>query len=151
MHILFICTGNACRSAAAESVLRKQLSDAGIEDVTVSSAGTLEWGTNPRDAVMTRIAAEHGYMMEGTTSCMTREMLNAADLILVMTPEHRHEVTRMLDYNRWSRVHLFMDYCFGKDGALIDPTYCSEVIYREVFTAIEMGCRVIVEKIIEQN
>lgn len=151
MHILFICTGNACRSALAESVLRQQLCAAGVEDVTVASAGTLEWGSNPRDAVMTRIAAEHGYTMEGTTQYMTREMLNAADLILVMTRDHHSEVTRLLDYDRWSRVHLFMDYCFGKDGSLIDPTYCSEVIYREVFTAIEKGCRVIVQKNIEQG
>ena len=151
MHILFICTGNACRSALAESVLRKQLSEAGVDDVTVASAGTLDWGSNPRDAVMTRIAAEHGYTMEGTTQYMTREMLNAADLILVMTPSHREEVTRLLDYSHWSRVHLFMDYCFGKEAPLIDPTYCPEVIYREVFIAIERGCRVIVEKIIERR
>ena len=148
MHILFICTGNACRSAAAEAVLRKLLRDAGVDDITVASAGTLEWGSNPRDAVMTRIAAEHGYTMEGATQYMTREMLNVADLILVMTPSHRAEVTRLLDYNHWSRVHLFMDYCFGKEAPLIDPTYCPEVIYREVFSAIERGCRVIVEKII---
>ena len=147
MHILFICTGNACRSALVESMLRKQLSEVGIDDVTVGSAGTLDWGSNPRDAVMARIAGEHGYTMEGTTQCMTREMLNAADLILVMTPSHREEVTRLLDYSHWSRVHLFMDYCFGKEAALIDPTYCPEVIYREVFSAIERGCRVMVRKI----
>jgi len=100
---------------------------------------------------MARIAAEHGYTMEGTTQCVTREMLNAADLILVMTPSHREEVTRLLDYSHWSRVHLFMDYCFGKEAPLIDPTYCPEVIYREVFSAIERGCRVMVEKIIERR
>ena len=148
MHILFICTGNACRSALAESVLRKQLSEVGIDDVTVGSAGTLDWGSNPRDAVMARIAAEHGYTMEGATQCVTREMLNAADLLLVMTPSHLEEVTRLLDYSHWSRVHLFMDYCFGKEAPLIDPTDYPEVIYREVFSAIERGCRVIVEKII---
>ena len=151
MHILFICTGNACRSALAESVLRKQLSEVGIDDVTVGSAGTLDWGSNPRDAVMTCIAAEHGYTMEGTSHYMTREQLHAADLILVMTPSHREEVTRQLDYSHWSRVHLFMDYCFGKEAALIDPTYCPEIIYREVFSAIERGCRVMVEKIIERR
>ena len=151
MHILFICTGNACRSAAAEAVLRKLLRDAGVDDITVASAGTLEWGSNPRDAVMARIAGEHGYTMEGTTQCMTREILNAAELILVMTPSHREEVTRLLDYSHWSRVRLFMDYCFGKEAPLIDPTYCPEVIYREVFSAIERGCRVIVEKIIERR
>ena len=68
MHILFICTGNACRSAAAESVLRQQLFAAGVEDVTVASAGTLEWGSNPRDAVMTRIAAEQWTKVSITTS-----------------------------------------------------------------------------------
>lgn len=147
MNILFVCTGNACRSAAAEAVLRKQLRDARVDNVTVASAGTLEWGSNPRDAVMSRIAASYGYVMEGSTQCMTQEMLNAADLILVMTSTHRDEVTRLLDYSHWSRVHLFMEYCFGKDASLIDPSHYPEVIYRQVFGAIERGCRVIVEKI----
>ena len=150
MHILFICTGNICRSAAAESVLRQQLNAAGVENVTVASAGTQGWGSHPIDAVMTRIAAERGYHMEGYSKYVTREMLNAADLILVMAHSHRDEVTRLLDYNRWNRVHLFMNYCFGKESSLIDPTYCPEVIYREVFAAIEKGCRVIVGKIVEQ-
>ena len=45
MHrILFICSGNMFRSAGAEFILRKKLTEAGIEGWTVDSTGTLQLG-----------------------------------------------------------------------------------------------------------
>ena len=45
MHrILFICSGNMYRSAGAEFILRKKLTEAGIEGWTVDSTGTLQLG-----------------------------------------------------------------------------------------------------------
>ena len=41
-RILFICSGNMYRSAGAEFILRKKLTEAGIEGWTVDSAGTLQ-------------------------------------------------------------------------------------------------------------
>ena len=43
-RILFICSGNMYRSAGAEFILRKKLTEAGIEGWTVDSAGTLQLG-----------------------------------------------------------------------------------------------------------
>jgi protein-tyrosine phosphatase len=40
MHILFVCTGNTCRSPMAEGLLREALTARGIDHVTVASAGT---------------------------------------------------------------------------------------------------------------
>ena len=59
-RVVFVCTGNACRSPFAECVLRTLLEREGIQDVEVCSMGTLSWGQNPRDEVMTRIASRWG-------------------------------------------------------------------------------------------
>lgn len=147
MKILFVCTGNASRSAAAESVLRKMLADNGIEGVEVASCGTKVPEGLDREDVMCRIAAEHGYMMGGKAIPMTEDILNSADLIIVMTEHHRNQVIRLLKYDHWNRIVRFNDYCFGDPTDLPDPHYQTEYVYRACFDSIERGCREITEKL----
>lgn len=147
MKILFICTGNVCRSPAAACVLKQMLASEGVADIEVESAGTLDWGAHPRDGMMARIAFEHGYRMEGESRPMTRELLDEADLIIVMTPRHQEEVKEVLDSSRWDRIHLFMAYCFGENIPLQDPVSGSEFLFRSTFEKIERGCIAIVENL----
>ena len=146
MRILFVCTGNASRSAAAESVLKKMLVDGGIEGVEVASCGTKVPHGLDREDVMCRIAAEKGYQMGGKAIPMTEELLDSADLIIVMTERHRNEVTRLLKYDRWSHIVRFNDYCFGEQADLPDPHYQTEYVYRTCFNTIERGCQEIINK-----
>lgn len=140
MKILFICTGNASRSAAAEVVLKKMLADNGIDGVEIGSCGTKVPEGLDREDVMCRIAAEYGYTMGGKAIPMTEDILNSADLIIVMTEHHRNEVTRLLKYDHWNRIVRFNDYCFGEHTDLPDPHYQTEYVYRTCFKTIERGC-----------
>ncbi len=145
MKIVFICTGNACRSALAEVILRQMLDSKGIVGVEVASCGTKFYGKLERDETMCRIAAEHGYEMGGKAVAMTKEQLDSANLIIVMTEHHRNEVTRLLTYSHWNRIVRFNDYCFGEPSDLPDPHYQSEHVYRSCFTIIERGCAEIIK------
>lgn len=147
MKILFICTGNANRSAAAESVMKKMLTDNGIVDVEVASCGTKVPEGLAREEVMCRIAAEHGYEMGGKAVPMNEELLNSADLIIVMTQHHRDQVTRTLTYDHWNRMVCFNEYCFGEATDLPDPHYQTEHVYRTCFDTIERGCAEIIKKV----
>ena len=146
-NIVFVCTGNACRSPFAETVLKQMLKEANINNVDVWSCGTLDWGSNPRDAQMVLTAKELGYTMEGTTQHMRRDDLVKADKIIVFEPYHRDEITRILDYGHWSRITLFDMYAFGANNEVSDPHYESPAIYKDVAEHIIEGCKSIVSKL----
>ena len=146
-RICFVCTGNACRSPFAECVTRALLEKDGRTDIEVFSVGTLDWGENPRDAEMAKVAKHMGYEMTGTTIFMTREALLSADKIVVFNSSHRDAITRILDYNYWNRIELFDSLAFGTDSNVEDPHYQTESVYRRVAEHIETGCKHIVEQL----
>lgn len=147
MKILFVCTGNASRSAAAEAIMKKLITDENLEGVEVSSCGTGVPDGLDREEIMCRIAAEHGYEMGGKAVAMNEELLNSADLIIVMTEWHHEKVTRLLRYDHWNRIVRFNDFCFGESSDLPDPHYQTEHIYRTCFDRVEAGCKEIIKKL----
>lgn len=144
-HIYFVCTGNACRSPLAECILKQLLKQTDLK-MEVSSAGTLNWGSNPRDPIMTEIAEEMGYQLTGTTQAITYPMLKDADLIIVFDRIQKDLVTQYVPYAHWDRITLFNQIAFGKADNLQDPRLQSVEVYRNVATTIEQGCKALVEK-----
>lgn len=147
MKILFVCTGNASRSAAAETVLKKLIVDYNINDVEVASCGTGVPEGLDREEIMRQIADEHGYEMGGKAVPMNEELLNSADLIIVMTEWHREKITRLLRYDHWNRIVRFNDFCFSEPSDLPDPHFQTEHVYRACFDRIEAGCKEIAYKL----
>ncbi|MFO0096312.1 MAG: low molecular weight phosphatase family protein, partial [Gemmatimonadaceae bacterium] len=60
MHLLFVCTGNTCRSPLAEVIARRQIAERQLPDVTVGSAGTSAWPDAPASDGALLVALEHG-------------------------------------------------------------------------------------------
>ena len=150
-QVLFICTANICRSATAEVLLREMLKQRNLNDVAVCSAGTDNFDQQPRDGIMTRIAMEHGYTIDGLSKQMTHSLLEQSDLIIVMTYQHKSKAEAMLLNEHCDRIHLFMDYCFGKDISLDDPSHMPEHIYRRTFDLLLKGCKIIADKLCQSS
>ena len=90
IEILILCTGNICRSPAAEALLRHRLQQRGVE-AQVRSAGLLEAG-NPASSHGVAVLAGLGLDLSAHRSqSMTAELLRPADLILAMAREHLRE------------------------------------------------------------
>lgn len=88
-RILFVCTGNICRSPMAEALLRRRLEGEGFVDWTVESAGTWTNDANPASLYAVQLMGAQGYDLSSHRSQrVNRERLEAADLILVMTLHH---------------------------------------------------------------
>ena len=120
MHILFVCTGNICRSPMAEGLLRKALAErvgapptrAALErrGYRVASAGTAGLDHAPASSDAVTAAGELGAdLTDHRSRPLTPAMLDAADRIYVMTagqrrtllkfaPEHESRI-RLLDRN----------------------------------------------------
>jgi len=139
---------HANRSAAAEAVLKKLIADNNIANVEVASCGTDVPEGLTREDIMCRIAAEHSYEMGGKAVPMNEDLLNSADLIVVMTERQKEEVTRLLRYDNWNRIVRFNDFCFGESTDLPDPHFQTEHVYRACFDTIKRGCVEIIKMLI---
>lgn len=87
--VLFMCTGNICRSAFADMYLRERLSARGVDDLPVSSAGIQAVVGHDLDSDMAVQARAHGLAGTGHVARQaTGRMLRDAQLVVVFGPEH---------------------------------------------------------------
>ena len=96
MHILFVCTGNICRSPTAERLAVAYAAQHGLPDFTASSAGTRAVIGHPihRDAAIV-LAELGGDASSFAARHLKPKIASAADLIITMTGAHRDIVLEM--------------------------------------------------------
>jgi protein-tyrosine phosphatase len=92
-RILVVCSGNICRSPAAELILERMLPAAGVD---IESAGTRAMTGRGVAAPLLELLAERGIDGSGHRARqVTRAMVQQADLVLTATRGHRSEVATM--------------------------------------------------------
>ena len=108
--ILFVCTGNSCRSVMAQEYMRHIFKRAGIEHIQVESAGAFAIsGMSPTKETV-RVLLEAGIVCSAHQArLLTAEMVREADLIFTMEPFHTEEVIQR-DGSADGKVHLLKTY-----------------------------------------
>ncbi len=109
-YILFLCTGNICRSPLAEGLLRHKLAERAVNSIVVSSAGTYGLSGYPAADLAVRVAAEHGVDISSHRARhVTREMLEGADLVICAETGHVIEADVILK-DTGGKYRLFSDF-----------------------------------------
>ena len=93
-HILFVCTGNTCRSPMAEWILKTELNKESINDFTVSSAGiSVIFPSGPSNHAVEVMKKDGIDISLHQSKQITNDMIKEADLILTMTVNHKDTIT----------------------------------------------------------
>ncbi len=135
--ILFICTGNTCRSPMAAAFLQKMLDDRNV-DAKVLSAG-LGMPGEPVSEGAVKAMAKKGYDISGHVSQTAFEMmLNAADLILVMQDVLKQVVvmSHLPSKEKTCTIKEFV----GESGDVEDPFGGDEAVYDACADELERLC-----------
>ncbi len=142
-HILFVCSGNACRSPMAEGLLKKKLYPDFLKKVKIESAGTLGLVGSPATPMAIQVAQEKGVDISSHQSkALTKELVASADLIIVMANHHK-EFIRNNFPDFIDKVYLLTE--FGSEdneeiqefSSIPDPIGENLSFYRKVIEQID--------------
>ena len=129
-HIIFVCTGNICRSPMAEFLLRDKL---GAEsEWTVGSAGTFAGNGMRASREAVDVLAELN--IDGSShrsSFLDGELVDASTVIVVMTSGHKHHIELMYP-NAAEKVFLLKSFSRNDKGDVRDPIGASTGVYRQI-------------------
>jgi protein-tyrosine-phosphatase len=143
-RVLFVCSGNTCRSPLAEAVARRLVEEEGHPAFEISSAGTFAMEGGCASSGSLEVARENGLDLESfSTRRLTGEILDEVDLVLVMEPGHRSGVLSLSPVAD-TKTKLLGEIAGakGSDAAVADPFGGSLDSYRRTFQKIDKFVRV---------
>lgn len=115
-HLLFVCTGNLCRSPMAEGILRHLLKEKSEDSIEVRSAGLFTAEDRPAEPLAVEVCLEKGInISRHRAALLTSELVEWADLILVMEKSHLVYIQNVLPQ---AKKKTFLLRGFGNSSSM---------------------------------
>ena len=143
-RVVFVCTGNICRSPTAHAVLRQRIAERGLGDrLAVDSAGLEAWHAGePPDARSIRHARQRGYELSDLRARhFSARDFEHADWVLVMDDGHLQRAARLCPPQQAHKLRLLTDFCrVHQADEVPDPYYGGAQGFEQVLDLVEDAC-----------
>lgn len=158
-EVLFVCTGNICRSPTAEGVFRQMVRQAGLEaHIGCDSAGTAGFHQDePPDARTQAHARRRGYdLTDLRARAVVPDDFHRFTIILAMDRGHLRDLRRRAPSGTQDKIRLFLDYAPRANHRagpqdVPDPYYGGARGFEEVLDLVEAGCRGLLDTLTDRT
>jgi protein-tyrosine phosphatase len=151
-RLLFVCSGNICRSPLAEAAFAKLAAETGRSGAfALDSAGTHGWHEGERaDPRARRVGSRHGAEVHSVARPVVDADFEAFDLILAMDRGHLRELRARCPPAHREKVRLMRDWdpeANGRPLDVPDPYYDGEDAFEDVYRMVERCARRLLEEL----
>ncbi|MEI4790024.1 low molecular weight protein arginine phosphatase [Bacillus sp. FJAT-53060] len=135
MNILFVCTGNTCRSPMAQALFASIANEKGLR-VTVKSAGIFVSGAGKASPQAVEALFEKSIPLNHSSSKLTENLLHEADYVFTMTIQHKQLIVEQFA-DAQEKIFTLKEFATGTEGDVSDPFGGSLSIYQETRDELE--------------
>lgn len=147
-HILFVCTGNTCRSFMAEKLLSRMAEEANLP-IEVNSAGTSTIKGGAVSSLTLKALEKEGIIPDIAFSTpLTEMMIKKADLILVMESYHKERVVDISPLAK-ERTFLLTEYGGLEKKDILDPVGGSREGYETCMIEIKKCLNGVIKRLMK--
>ena len=143
-RLLFVCSGNICRSPLAEAIFNSLAREAAVGPrFMVDSAGThgLHEG-DPADPRPRRVGRRHGLSVDSIARPVVDGDFDRFDLIIAMDRSHEHELLARRGTRHAAAIRLMLDFDVGAtDQDVPDPYYGAEDGFEALYSRLVPACQ----------
>ena len=132
--ILFVCTGNTCRSAMAEALFKHILANKGDEfkDIKIISAGIYAWEGDKASPGAVEVLKEKGIdVIEHSSTLLIPKLVEEADLVLTMTLNHKRAVLHMCPEAK-EKAYTLKEYILNDGDKKLHESDTSDISSEEI-------------------
>ena len=157
-RVLFLCSGNTCRSVAAEYLAKWYKNNKfkeELKDINFDSAGLYHYYETPQEGTLKYLKSKGIEVNDFVAKRIDEKLIKKQDLILGFEEKWhirklKRRFTNLKDLD--NKLFLLLDFAGERDNLEIeDPFYYEETEYNQALKRIEDGLLKVLKKIIEKN